>query len=734
MAATSVLKLIVDDKEYGPRLKEAQQGLQAVEEAMKQAGASMNNVHNDVLNYVRGLGQMETSSKTATGKLAEMKKAFIELSVQYNNLTDEEKNSPFGKALSQSLDQLKQRFNDSKRQLEEVSRSLDNTGESGKNTGGIMDMLKDKFTVNIDALKLFEMGLKTTNAALGVAKDAFFASEASVDEWGRTVQAAQSVYDGFLNALNTGDISGFLSRIDEIISAARDAYNELDRLGTMKTIQRPQISKQQTENDRLRQMIMTRRYIPKAEGFDWFGAGMTSGQLLNDNQVRMLETMLQVGINKVVDLTKNEVQQSGRAIDSFYNQFSKEIGMSAREFRRGTSSMAEFDERVRGAREYNLWERRRNYAISAAASGLNMTDEERSYLNGSNPYAQYKGWDVFRVDGDKYKQLVDLIVQRDQQIGQVYSMQSQAYRTINRAEGITSRIGGGGGGSGRTGSTPAVKEVREMTGLIELQQQKVKDLQAQIAHAPTESMITYLQGDLKVAQDELDRLQGKVKEVNGEGLQLVTTETLGPLDILEDQLKTIQESMQHAETTEDYAEMLAAAADVQEQIKAFKGENKKEPKTVNLSQELGNIVSGISGMTSSIEQLGIELPEGMKDVLGGIQSMISILTSIGTIVSAIEAISAADFIKPFARGGVVHAAGGYKVPGNHYSGDNIPALLDAGEVVLNRAQAASLASDLQSGAGAGGYRPSYISGEQIYLALNRYTKRTGKGELVTWRD
>ena len=180
--------------------------------------------------------------------------------------------------------------------------------------------------------------------------------------------------------------------------------------------------------------------------------------------------------------------------------------------------------------------------------------------------------------------------------------------------------------------------------------------------------------------------------------------------------------------------MLAAAADVQEQIKAFKGENKKEPKTVNLSQELGNIVSGISGMTSSIEQLGIELPEGMKDVLGGIQSMISILTSIGTIVSAIEAISAADFIKPFARGGVVHAAGGYKVPGNHYSGDNIPALLDAGEVVLNRAQAASLASDLQSGGGAGGYRPSYISGEQIYIAINRYTKRTGKGELVTWKD
>lgn len=686
----------------------------------------MNNVHNDVLNYVRGLGQMETSSKTATGKLAEMKKAFIELSMQYNNLTDEEKNSPFGNALSQSLDQLKQRFNDSKRQLEEVSRSLEQTSNEGQKTGGVMKQLADRFTINIDAMKLFDIGLKAVNGALDVAKDAFGASEANVDEWGRIVQSAHSVYDGFLNALNTGDISGFLGRIDEIIIAARNAYDELYRLGTLQTIQKTSKSSQQTENDRLRMMIMTRRYIPKAEGLDLLGIGMKSGQLLTDGQVRLFEQRLQSGINKVVDMTSAEVKQSRRAIDAFYESFAKDIGMTVDEFRRGTSSMEEFDKRIKGAQAYNEWQYQNSF--------IDQQTGRMVAPRGGNPYAQYKGWDVFRVDGERYNNLVELILQHNQGVNQLYAVQGQAYRTINRAEGITSRIGGGGGGGGRTGSTPAVTEVRELTGLIEIQQQKVKDLQTQIAQAPTETMITYLQGDLKVAQDELDRLQGKVKEVNGEGLQLVTTETLGPLEILEDQLKTIQESMKAAITPEDYAEMLAAAADVQEQIKAFKGENKKELKTVNLSQEIGNIVSGISGMTSSIEQLGIELPEGMKDVLGGIQSMVSILTSIGTIVSAIEAISAADFIKPFARGGVVHAAGGYKVPGNHYSGDNIPALLDAGEVVLNRAQAASLASDLQSGVGAGGYRPSYISGEQIYLALNRYTKRTGKGELVTWRD
>ena len=72
------------------------------------------------------------------------------------------------------------------------------------------------------------------SGALKVAKDAFFANEKQLDEWGRTVDASKSVYNGFLSAINTGDISGFLSNIDQIVSAARDAYNALDELNTFK--------------------------------------------------------------------------------------------------------------------------------------------------------------------------------------------------------------------------------------------------------------------------------------------------------------------------------------------------------------------------------------------------------------------------------------------------------------------------------------------------------------------
>jgi hypothetical protein len=139
-------------------------------------------------------------------------------------------------------------------------------------------------------------------------------------------------------------------------------------------------------------------------------------------------------------------------------------------------------------------------------------------------------------------------------------------------------------------------------------------------------------------------------------------------------------------------------------------------------------------MLSGIEQLGFELPEGLKDVMGGIQGMISILTSISTIVTAIQAISAADALIPFARGGIVpHAAGGYRVPGNNYSADLTPIMANAGELVLNRAQQGNLAAALE-GTGNGfknGQIVGVIEGERLKLVLNNHFRRIGQGEIVT---
>lgn len=712
-AGKSILKLVVDDKEYGSKLKNAQNALNALEAVLQGTGKSFAQVDKAVVDYAKSIGQMSAQATSARGKIGEMTSTFTELSLKYRQLTEEEKKSPFGQALSASLDQLRTRIQDNRQQLDDVTRSLSDTKQEGSATSGIMEQLAGKFTISLDAVKLFNVGLQATQAVLGVAKDAFFASEANVDEWGRIVDSSKSLYEGFLNSINNGDISGFLGRIDQIVTAARAAYDELDRLGTMKTIQAPAISAQQTENERMRMMIQTGRYIAPTDGRR---AAMANGAVLSPDQIKRLEQRLQSGMNNVVKLVGNEVKQTSKAIDAIYNRQAKEIGMSVSEFRRGTSSMAEFDRRIEGARNYRQWQQDHSYV-----------DQSTGRLvapRTGNPYAQFKGWDVFRVDGQRYNDLVQLIRQRDQQAGQSYTMQSQAYRTMNRAEGITLRqiMGGTGGGTGGgKGGTTTKQEIEAVAGSIDYQTKKVQELQKAWRAAADDDSRQKIKKQIEEAQFELEKLEGKTSGIPtmnyGVG-DLAGTKGSG---VYQGGFELAKNDSKNPWKLDDKA--MKALGDEISRV--------NEKREVSLTKEIGNIAGGVSSIMGGIESLGIDLPQGMKDVVNGIQGVISILTGISSIITAIQTISTANLFK-LAGGGVVRAASGF-VSGNNFSGDMVPALLNSGEVVLNRAQQGNLVSQLSESQRTRGPQLAQVSGEQIYIAMTNYLRRSGKGEMVTWR-
>ena len=306
---------------------------------------------------------------------------------------------------------------------------------------------------------------------------------------------------GFLTAINTGDISGYLNRIDDIVKAARTAYDELDRLGTMKRIQAPQISAQQTENERMRMMVQTGRYIAPMDGRSnavFNGRVMQNGDLLSPGQIRAIERQLQGGMNKVVGLIGNEVKQTSKAISALYDRQSKELGLSKKEFMAGTSSMAEFDKRIAGYQQYRSFER--EHTTYDSRSGISHRD------NVANPYEAFKSWGVFRVDGDRYNELVQLLTQRDQQTSQAYGMQSQAYRVINRAEGITTRklLGGDSGGAGGAGNV--TKEITYAADSIAAQQALVSTLSKEWSEAGADVRNSYL-AQLIEAEKVLKRMK-----------------------------------------------------------------------------------------------------------------------------------------------------------------------------------------------------------------------------------
>ena len=734
-AGKSILKLVVDDKEYGSKLKNAQNALNALEAVLQGTGKSFAQVDKSVLDYTKSIGQMSAQATTARGKIGEMTSSFTELSLKYRHLTEEEKKSPFGQALSASLDQLRTRIQDSRQQLDDVTRSLSDTKQEGGATSGIMEQLAGKFTISLDAVKLFNVGLQATQSVLSVAKDAFFASEANVDEWGRIVDSSKSLYEGFLNSINNGDISGFLGRIDQIVTAARAAYDELDRLGTMKTIQAPAISAQQTENERMRMMIQTGRYIAPTDGRR---AAMANGAVLSPDQIKRLEQRLQSGMNNVVKLVGNEVKQTSKAIDAIYNRQAKEIGMSVSEFRRGTSSMAEFDRRIEGARNYRQWQQDHSYV-----------DQSTGRLvapRTGNPYAQFKGWDVFRVDGQRYNDLVQLIRQRDQQAGQSYSMQSQAYRTMNRAEGITLRqiMGGtGGSGGGKGGGNTTKQEIEAVSGSIDYQAKKVQELQKAWRAAADDDSRQKIKKEIEEAQFELEKLEGKTSGIPQMNYGLGDLAGKGGSGMFQDPLfkqKTYDSSNEFSKAiTHNQWQLDDKALNALGDYISKSGELAEGGKTVSDSwknaassiQSVGQALSSIDDpaakvmgtIAQAVATIALTFAESLKGTFTPWDWIAAAATGTATMISTIAAIRSAT-AGGFANGGIV--------PGNSFSGDNLRTSdygINSGELILNRVQQNTVASMLTQSR-----EPimleAVVSAEQIQFVTGNRDRRRGRSEYI----
>ena len=480
------------------------------------------------------------------------------------------------------------------------------------------------------------------------------------------------------------------------------------------------MSAQQTENERMRMMIQTGRYIAPVDGRK---ASMKNGQLLTPDQIRRIEQMLQGGMQKMVTLVGNEVNQTGKAIDALYTSQAKDLGLSLKEFRKGTSSMAEFDKRMAGYDQYQQWR--------AAHTTIDQQSGREIVARG-NPFAQYAKWGAFRVDGDRYNQLVQLIQQRNQQAGQAYSMQSQAYRTMNRAEGVTLKgiMGGGGsgGGSGRGGSikTDQTELQKNQQTINELTQEYVnlsinatdetkqrrEEIQNEIQDLERRNNLLKL-----YAEQAQGKLQGGDVQTTGLGSESFwgSFKDMKIEGLSDDQMEKVRKGMASMNQTakESQKTFMGAASAVSAMGSALS--SIKDP---------GVQIMGMIGQAIASIALGFAQASA-KEGKGGIWYWIAATAAgLATMIATISSIHSAT---GYAQGGIVK--------GNSYSGDNIyggpDAMVNAGELVLTRAQQSTLASALQGNGMQNMNIAGRIKGTDIILSIDRSLKLEGK-QLLTW--
>ena len=785
--ADSILRLKVESSEYDAKLKKAAEGIRHLADVAHKSGGELTGLEKAEIDYIRSLGEMETKSRSAAGKVRELESTFKELKVVYDQLNDVEKADEGGKALAASLEQLKQRAQEARAQLDSASKSLNDNGQQAQQSSGMLDALASKFTINIDALKLFDMGLKAAGVALDVAKDAFFASETNVDEWGRTIASAEGIYNSFLQSLNSGNFSDFLNNIGQVTQAARDAYNALDELGTRMTIINPERAKLQARQQELRATI--RR---NGQDSDVGKAALAELKQIEPKLSQSFKTESQMNRKAFESLVKQRLAEGGINLDQkSFRQFMSTFSSDAAFRRLRNNATGSITQEVVPGQAYNP------NAVRATRT-VDTRNTEQKLLDLFT--------DEWRKANSGY-------------LTAAYNAQGAAASNALGNSRYLKETGGGSGSGSGSGSKTTKADLEKINGLIPEAEAKVKSIQEQIRQSWDEGRIEELNGELVKAQEELKRLQDLGKPVDFDKLfpmkNLESDQTSMPslstfdkavesarttisdrnievdqesiksllevavqygLDELQPDFESLQETMGEGLNIPD-----EAFANLQEKINEelkkmgidpinldlktgkLKGDEDedKESVTEKLLKKINTLSGGLSSIASGLSSFGIELPKeisaainvisGVAQIITGVQAVISLFGAQDTVLktqeitqlgilngeltvlnSLLPELIAAEAI-PFQLGGVVHAAQGFSgtVTGMSYSGDNIPIMANAGEVVLTRAQAGVIADAVSGGGGGGGVLYTEVSGDALRIILDRSSRKRSKGTYMT---
>lgn len=174
--ADVITRLKVESSEYESKIKRAAASIQNMEQNCRKVGGTFQVVEKEQLELVKGLGRMETVSKSARGRLGELTTAFTDLRSQYNRLTQEEKQSPFGKAMNESLNQLNARIKESKKELADINKELNGGGSKLGQFGGIIDGIGQKMGINANLTELLTSKTALMATGIGAATTAVVAA------------------------------------------------------------------------------------------------------------------------------------------------------------------------------------------------------------------------------------------------------------------------------------------------------------------------------------------------------------------------------------------------------------------------------------------------------------------------------------------------------------------------------------------------------------------------------
>ena len=770
MAKESVIYLKVESKFYDDKLKRAVQGMQHFEQQCEATGKSLADADKKTLDYINALGDMGTVATSATGKLNELTKAYTELSVQYQKMSAAEKKSAPGQALAGSLDKLKGRIGELKGQIDTAKGGLGSMGDAAKQLGGKLGIPTELFT---------KMGPAVAGAAaaLKVAKDAFLQTEGGMDAWGAACESAKASYSVFLNTLNNGNWSGFFTNLKDAITGANKLYDAMDRLSSIKqnnmaaiakeqaTIQELRLRQEKGENvakelaaaeERLKKLQMESVEQGKVAGAEqmkqtitnsvnsikgnggWFG-------LKKDTTTKVTEQEIDAAIQDILEHGQQamdkyaaqykELQTKGTKTITNYSQdghayYTKEFDITTlSKEEQGLYKLAKaitdsegnlaagiqtYATALQEGASANREARKTESAVKKEQTEAAKAEQKQAAPEGSiaamrEQLAQLnKDWEL-AVDDDSRAKLKEQI---DEVSAALDKMTGKA-KTATAAVEVTGPSGysqegisalrneiQGGMKSMQMGSSEYMVEAARLVDLSTFENLLKTAVQAGIEIDPTLLETNFEKIDLgvDVSPEEWQVLTDTINEQLKElGLDpIVLDVTTGGVEAAKEGAKSTADAWQNA---------VAAVNNVGSALQQI-----EDP----AAKVAGIVMQAVANIALGFAQAVASPATGAAGVFGWIAAATA---GLATMVSTIAAVKSATS-GSYASGGII--------PGNSYSGDNLTANVNSGELILNRSQQDSIASQLTGNNPMQNLQLSTeISGTNLRIVMNNDNRSKG---------
>lgn len=755
--ADVITRLIVDSQDYDNKIKRAAQGLQHYADACKKAGGTLEFVDDEAMEFAKSLGKMQTAANTAREKVLEYNNAIIGLVATYREMTDAEKSGEFGKALASSIDELKAKAAQLKDIMSDTSAELTNLASDTSFTDGMgllastigscsaaitawtgdskemEQMIRElaKITTTVNAVESLTKAFQKQNLVL--LKNPYVAAAAAVAALG--VAIAQLVK-------KARELTPVQKALNEVEQKGREnAAEEITRINALNNILRDNT---RSIEDRKTALDEIQALVP-----DYHGALTDEGTLINDNtsalddyitnlqraataqaafdrmvdlQRQKLEAQLNVqrkqaelnAANRRREQVQNQVITAGTEHSIVYEQ--QNVSNAENALRAAQAAEAGIDAQIDALMELinatDIVTTTRTGRGGSGSSGGGGGDvvEEVTYASDSITAQEKlvaeltKQWknasaalrDDYKKELDAAQETLDQLYGRTKEIADTpinFNQEGIAALGQKFAESLSTAT---------VGSNDYFIKAENLADLDTFQyliqvatENGLKGLDFNYLSSLFDSI--KLGADVEDATwDSLvEQINAKLKELGIEPISIkMTVDSDGGGDL--------------EETAKGSADAWAAAARAVNNLGGALG-NLEDPS----AKVAGIVMQAIANIALGFAQAAASPATGAAGVFGWIAAATAGLATMTATIASIKSVTSGSY----ASGGII--------PGNHFSGDLQFAAVNAGEVVLNKAQTANLAGQLTSG-GIGNLRlTTELSGENIRIALSNNNRRRG---------